>query len=99
MTGIFFFNGINVTGYDNHSDKYVSVWMDSMSTAILFFKGTELDGKIISLASSYDDPVRGPMRWRSVTRIADENSHVFEMYGTDRTGKEEKMMEITYTRR
>ncbi|MFZ7113662.1 MAG: DUF1579 domain-containing protein [Desulfatiglandales bacterium] len=93
------FMGIGVTGYDNHTRKYVSTWMDSMSTSILFFKGTELNGKTISQACSYDDPVRGPMRWRSVTRILNENSHVFEMYGTDSTGKEERMMEIIYTRR
>jgi hypothetical protein len=39
------------------------------------------------------------MKWRSVTRIVDDNTHVFEMYGTDKKGKEEKMMEITYTRK
>jgi hypothetical protein len=29
----------------------------------------------------------------------DENSHLFEMFSTDKSGKEEKMMEITYSRK
>jgi hypothetical protein len=30
------FTGIGVTGYDNHTKKYVSTWMDSMGTGIFF---------------------------------------------------------------
>jgi hypothetical protein len=94
------FTGIGVTGYDNHTKKYVSTWMDSMGTAILFFEGTaSADGKTVIQESHYDDPVKGPMKWRSVTRIVGDNTHVFEMYSTDKSGKEEKMMEITYTRK
>jgi hypothetical protein len=94
------FTGIGVAGYDNHTKKYVSTWMDSMGTAILFFEGTASpDGKTITQETRYDDPVKGPMKWRSVTRIVDDNTHIFEMYGSDESGKEEKMMEITYTRK
>ena len=94
------FTGIGVTGYDNHTKKYVSTWMDSMGTAILFFEGTaSADGKTITQESHYDDPIKGPMKWRSVTKIVNDNTHVFEMYGTAKKGKEEKMMEITYTRK
>jgi hypothetical protein len=94
------FTGIGVTGYDNHTKKYMSTWMDSMGTAILVFEGTaSADGKTITQESRYDDPIKGPLKWRSVTRIVDENTHVFEMYETGKRGKEEKMMEITYTRK
>jgi hypothetical protein len=94
------FTGIGVTGYDNHTKKYVSTWMDSMGTAILVFEGTgSADGRTITQECRYDDPLKGPMKWRSVTRIVDDNTHVFEMHGIDRSGKEEKMMEITYTRK
>ncbi len=94
------FTGIGVTGYDNHTKKYVSTWIDSMGTAILFFEGTAgPDGKTITQETRYDDPVKGPMKWRSVTRIVDDNTHMFEMYSTDKSGKEEKMIEITYTRK
>ena len=39
------------------------------------------------------------MTYRSVTRIVDEDTHVFEMYSIAGKGKEVKMMEITYTRK
>jgi hypothetical protein len=94
------FNGIGVTGYDNHTKKYVSTWMDTMSTAILFFQGTaSADGKTITQEARYDDPIKGPVTWRSITKIGDDNTQRFELFGIDKTGKEEKMMEITYTRK
>jgi hypothetical protein len=94
------FTGIGVTGYDNHTKKYVSTWMDSMSTAILVFEGTaSADDKTITQESHYDTPIKGPLKWRSVTKIMDDNTWSFEMYETDKGGKEEKMMEITYTRK
>ncbi|MDY0281932.1 MAG: DUF1579 domain-containing protein [Salinivirgaceae bacterium] len=94
------FTGINVIGYDNHTQKYVSTWIDSMSTGIYYFEGTgSSDGKTITQECSYDDPVRGPMVWRSVTRIVDDNTLEYEMYVTPKGGKEEKMMEMTVTRK
>jgi hypothetical protein len=94
------YNGIGFTGYDNHTKKFVSTWMDSMSTGISYFEGTAAaDGKTITQTSQFDDPIRGPMQWRTVTRIVDENTFLFEMYGTYKNAKEEKMMEITYTRK
>ena len=94
------FTGIGVNGYDNHTRKYVSTWIDSMGTAILVFEGTaSADGRTITQESHYDDPVRGPVRFRSVTNIMDNDKHTFEMYATYKGSKEEKMMEITYTRK
>lgn len=93
------FTGIGLNGYDNHSKKYMSTWMDSMGTAIFYMEGTgSADGKTITQRGEYDDPVEGPMKLRSVTRIVDRDHEIFEMYGTDASGKERKMMEITYTR-
>ncbi len=94
------FTGINIIGYDNHTKKYVSVWIDSMSTGIYYFEGTaSADGKTITQESSYDDPAKGPTTWRSVTKIVDENTLQYEMYLTPQGGKKEKMMEMTVTRK
>lgn len=94
------FNGIGFMGYDNHTGKYVSTWMDSMGTAILLFEGTASeDGRTITQEAHYDDPIQGPMVYRAVTKLVDDNTFEFEMYGTDKTGKEEKMMEIAYIRK
>ena len=94
------FTGIGLTGYDNQKKRYVSIWIDSMSTAIFYFEGTgETENRTITQGCRYEDPVKGPMKLRSVTRIVDNNTHLFEMYGTDKSDIERKMMEITYTRR
>jgi hypothetical protein len=94
------FTGIGYTGYDNQTKKYVSTWIDSTSTAILCFEGTASpDGKTVTQECTHDDPVRGPIKWRSVARIIDENKNTFEMFAIDEGGKQEKMFEITYTRR
>jgi hypothetical protein len=94
------FTGINLIGYDNHTKKYVSTWIDTMSTGIYYFEGTASpDGKVITQECHYDDPVKGPTVWRSITRLVDEDTVVYEMYGVDKNGKEEKMGETTLTRR
>lgn len=94
------FTGIGFTGYDNVEKKYVSTWMDSLGTAIYVFEGkADPGGRCFTQTCSHVDPVRGPMKWRSVCAVKDENTMTFVMYGAPVGGKEEKMMEMTYTRR
>ncbi len=94
------FTGINIIGFDNHTKRYVSTWIDSMNTAIYYFRGTaSADGRTITQEASYDDPVRGPMLWRSVTRIVDDDTMEYEMYITPKGGKEAKEMDMTVTRK
>jgi hypothetical protein len=94
------FTGISLLGYNNHTGKYESIWLDSMSTAIYYFIGTaSKDGRTITQTCSYDDPVRGPAVWRTVNRIRDDNTIEFEMFVTPRGKKEEKMMEMTIARK
>jgi len=93
------FTGISVIGYDNQSKKYVSTWMDSMSTGIYFFEGTAgPDGRTVSLESRFDDPLKGPGTWHLAIRIVDENTEVSEMRMMYERGGEEKC-ETTYTRK
>lgn len=71
-----------------------------MSTGIYYFEGTaSANGKTITQESSYDDPVKGPTVWRSVTRIKDDNTLEYEMFLIPKRGKEEKVMEMTVTRK
>jgi hypothetical protein len=94
------FNGIEITGYDNNTKKFVSVWLDSMGTGIMLLQGTASpDGKTITQMSHFDDPIQGPMDLRFVTSVIDDNTLGFEMHGTDKSGKESKWMEMVYTRR
>jgi len=95
------FAGIGFTGYNNHTGKFVSTWMDTMGTGIFYFEGSAggSGGKTITQTCNYDDPVRGTLKWRHVTSIVDHNHLEFEMYTTDSSGKEGKMGEMTYTRK
>jgi hypothetical protein len=93
------FTGIGFTGYDNHTGKYVSTWLDSFGTGIYHFEGTgSADGRTITQTCGYDDPVRGPLTWRNVTRIVDDNTLEFRMYTIDSGGKEDEMAVLVYTR-
>jgi len=93
------FTGINLIAFDNHTKKYVSTWIDSMSSGIYVFEG-EADGsrKTITQECRYDDPVKGPSVWRSITRFVNNDKMEYEMYLKPKRGKEEKMMEMTVTR-
>jgi len=93
------FSGINILGYDNHTKKYVSAWIDSMSTGVYFFEGTgDGDGGTVTQESRYDDPVRGPTIWRSISRTVDDNTIEYEMYLIS-GDKQDKVMEMTMTRK
>jgi hypothetical protein len=94
------FSGFGFLGYDNNTQKYVSTWLDNMGTGIYFFEGSAgADGRSIVQSCKYDDPVQGLKEWRSVTRLVDDNTYAVEMYSTDQSGKETKVMEGTYTRK
>jgi len=94
------FTGMNILGYNNHTKKYESIWIDTMSTAIYYFVGKgSVDGRTITQECKYDDPVKGPALWRSVTRVKDDNTLEFEMFITPKGGKKEKMMEMTVSRK
>lgn len=94
------YSGINILGYNNQTRKYESVWIDTMSTGVFYFVGAgSRDGRTITQECSYDDPVRGPSKWRTVTRIKDDNTIEFEMFLTPKGKKEEKMMEMTILRK
>ena len=93
------FEGVGVTGYDNQTKKYTSTWMDSLSTTLHVMEGASSDEKTITQEGQYTCPIRGEMKLRAVTKMVDQNTNTFEMYGTDKSGQEMKMMEITYTRK
>jgi hypothetical protein len=93
-------SAFNLVGFDNHTGRYVSAWIDSMSTGIYYFEGTgSADGRIISQECRYDDPVKGPCLWRSVARINNDHALEYETYLTPVGGQEEKMSMMTLTRK
>lgn len=94
------FSGIGFMGYDNQKGAYVSTWMDSMGTGIHYFEGNaSADGKSITQVCNVVCPVRGQLKWRTLTTIVDKDTLKFEMFTTGDSGSEEKMADMTYTRR
>jgi len=95
------FQGMSITGYDNIMKKYVSTWIDNAGTGIMTSEGTaDATGNVITWTGWSSDPMTGKkVKYRMVTRILDDNKHVFEMFGAGPGGKEAKMMEITYDRK
>lgn len=94
------FEGLGLMAYDNVQKKFVSVWVDSMSTGMGTGIGTlDEEGKVLTTLVTFYDPMTGTAKTsREVLRVTDENSHVMEMYETGADGKETLSMEIAYTR-
>lgn len=94
------YKGIGFMGYDNRTSKFVSTWMDSMSTSVMWLEGTaSADGKTITQTGKYDDPIRGTVEYRGVTKLVNDNTFEFELFNKDKSGKEWKTMELKYTRK
>jgi Protein of unknown function (DUF1579) len=93
------FNGIGYTGYDNVAKKYVSTWMDTASTGMMWSTGT-FDGKTLTTKATVSDPMSGkPTPVDEKLTITDDDHSTLEMFGKGPDGKTFKMMEIQYTRK
>lgn len=96
------FNGMSITGFDNHTKRYVSTWIDEMGTGIMKMEGPwdpttnsmTLTGKCISPANGKEFEVK------EIFRVVDDKTQVMEMYGPDsKTGDQYKTMEIRFTKK
>ena len=92
------FKGMNLLGYDRMKKKYINMWTDSMSTALMFSEGTG-DAKTITLSGEYDCPITQMKRtMKQVVTIVDKDHHTIEGYDVGADGKEFKTMTLKYTR-
>jgi len=94
------FGGFGLTGYDNLRKKYTGVWTDTLTTALSTSQGTaDASGKVITFTREDIDPVSGkPIKGRDVVTIEGKDKHSMVMYKVGPDGKEEKVMEIVFTR-
>lgn len=92
------FTGRGVTAYDNTAGEFINTWIDSMATGIAIVRG-QRDGDQLEMQGEYLDPMsQQKMMVRYVTRVIDDDKHVFEYFTTVPGGPEQKSMEIEYTR-
>lgn len=96
------FEGIGFFGYDNVKGKYVSHWIDSMSTGSMQAEGDyESSSKTFKDEGSMSCPLSSTKKQeiRTEWQMISKNKLVFSMFGGGPAkGPEFKMMEITYSR-
>ena len=93
---------ITTYGYDNAEGKFVCTAIDSMSTGIATGAGAlSPDGKTLTWTHTFFCPLNKKMTaLREVQTFTSDNSMTLEMTGPDaKTGKEFKMMTVTFTRK
>jgi hypothetical protein len=92
------FTGMGITGYDNVTGKYWSVWMDNMGTGMMTSEGQADDsGKVVMMGSYPDAVIGGPKATKSVLWWEGDDTQMMEMH--EKRGEDwVKVMEITYRR-
>jgi len=94
--------GMGVTGYDNFDKKYVSFWIDNLSTAMYLSEGSiDPAGKVLSLYGKMDEPMTGEhdKNVKYVSRVVDPDKFVFEIHDLAIPEPNTKVVEVVYTRK
>lgn len=93
------FVGLQIIGFDNMQQKYVSLWLDNTSTMMFMTTGTRQDN-VISETGLWPDPVSGdelPVKARTTWVGADE--YLYEQFMIRPDKSEFKSMEMSCKRR
>ena len=95
------FNGHGVDGYDPKTKKFVSTWVDSMTTQIMMMEGTyDAASKTLTMTGECEDHMTGKMvTKRMTTEFKDADTMVMRMFGPGQDGKEFEGMKIEFKRR
>jgi hypothetical protein len=94
------FHGRGFDGYDPVKKKYVSVWVDSMSTRPMLLEGTmDAAKKTLTMIGEGPGPDGKPVKYKNVTHFPDADHQTFTMHMVDADGKETKMFTIEYVRK
>lgn len=102
MPGMGPYNGFGLYGYDNVSQKFVSLWIDNHGTGMMNGTGElSSDGKSINWNYNFNCPLtKKPAVMREIETTTGPNSKTLTMYGPDpKSGKEYKMMVIELTKK
>jgi hypothetical protein len=90
------FVGRGLIGFDNATRKWVSSWIDSMSTGIMTGEGVEtVKGKRWEFKSTFNGPT-GPMTMRDVLQVVNANELEYQGFMGD---SKTPMMTLRYRRR
>jgi hypothetical protein len=94
-------HGVGITGFDNASRKYQSSYINSLGSGIFTSEGTaDSAGKILTFHGTRPNLLTGElMKVRSVVRVVDEKTSIYEEFVPGKDGREFKSLEITYTKK
>jgi len=92
--------GRGLAGFDRRNKKYVSLWLDTMSTGFNLTEGTcDAAGNVCAETGEMDDAAGGrKIKVRMVTTFQNADTFVVEMFVTPPDGPEVRTMQDTYTR-
>ncbi len=95
------FHGMAIEGYDNVHQKFVSTWIDNMSTGIFMSQGTyDPATKTFTYQSEMEMLPGMKTKVRETVKLVDADHHTFEFFeDREGNGKEMKTMEMNYTRK
>jgi hypothetical protein len=90
------FEGKGIDGYDQMKKKYVSIWVDSMTSTPMVSEGTyDADKKTMTFTGEMVGMDGKMAKTKTVSEMKDDNTVLFSMY---QGGADTPMMTITYTR-
>ncbi len=94
------FSGLGIMGYDNGARRFTNVWVDSLSTALVFSTGKYFaEQNRFEYEGSVYDPLVGRHRGvRTVLDVVSQNEYVVNTYEPGPDGRELKTLEIRYER-
>ncbi len=94
------FSGRGLDSYDPAKKKYVSVWIDSMSTSPVVSEGNyDKEGKLLTMTGEGPGQDGKPTKYKMTTEHKDKDNLLFTMFGAGADGKEMTMFTIAYKRR
>lgn len=94
------FQGRGLDGYDPQKGKYVSVWVDSMSTRPILFEGDMDEAKkTLTLIGDGIGMDGQPAKFKSVSQKLDDDHMLFKMLLIGSDGTETELLTINYTRK
>ena len=92
------FTGRATMGYEPHSGKYVSTWIDSMAPVLCTLSGKKKGDTIEMQGEFHSCMTNSVLKHRTTEKILGKNERIFEMFAVMPDGKEIKMMTNHYKR-
>ncbi len=94
------FEGKGASTYDPAKKKYISIWLDSMSTSPMISEGNyDAAGKIMTMQGEMAGHDGKMMKVTMTSELKDPDNMVFTMTSPGPDGKSFEMMKITYKRK